>query len=70
MKKTLEMIFRNESGKETVLTMPDPKDDLTLTGVKAVMQNIVDKKIFATKSGLLTQVLEAKVRVVDIAILQ
>lgn len=70
MKKTLEMTFRNESGKESVLTMPDPKDDLTLIGVKAVMQNIVDKKIFATKSGLLTQVLEAKVRVVDIAILQ
>ena len=28
MKKTLEMTFRNESGKESVLTMPDPKDDL------------------------------------------
>ena len=69
MKKTLEMTFRNELGKESVLSLPDPKDDLTLAGVKTVMQNIVAKNLFTTKSGKLTEALEAKVSVLDVTVL-
>jgi len=69
VKKTLEMTFRNELGKESVLSLPDPKDDLTLAGVKTVMQNIVAKNLFTTKSGKLTEALEAKVSVLDVTVL-
>lgn len=38
MTKRLEMIFRDEAGKEATLSLANPKDDLTKAGVMAVMQ--------------------------------
>ena len=69
MVKTLEMVFRNGSGKEVVLSMVDVKDNLTLADVKAVMQDIVTKNIFTTKSGDLVQVMEARIRSKDSTVL-
>lgn len=69
MVKTLEMVFRNESGKEVVLSMLEPKDDLTLAEVSTVMQDIITKNIFSTKSGDLVQVVEARIRSNDMAVL-
>ncbi|WP_378950693.1 DUF2922 domain-containing protein [Pelosinus sp. sgz500959] len=61
MVKTLEMEFRNETGKSVVLRMLEPKDDITLAEVHAVMQNIIAKNIFSTTSGDLVQVVEARI---------
>lgn len=69
MVKTLEMVFRNGSGKEVTLSMTDAKDNLTLAEVKAVMQDIVSKNIFSTKSGDLVQVVEARMRSKDSVVL-
>lgn len=66
MKRTLEMTFRNEAGKDVVLAVPEPRENLTLSGVKTVMQNIVSKKMFLSKGGFLTEALGAKVRVLEI----
>jgi hypothetical protein len=69
MAKSLEMVFRNESGKEVALSLADPKSDLTLAQVKAVMQHIVDKRIFGSKSGDLVQIVEARISSKDKAVL-
>lgn len=69
MVKTLEMVFRNGSGKEVTLSMTDAKDNLTLAEVKTVMQDIVNKNIFSTKSGDLVQVVEARIRSKDSVVL-
>ena len=69
MVKTLEMVFRNGSGKEVVLSLVDAKENLTLAEVKAVMQDIVAKNIFTTKSGDLVQVVEARIRSKDTVVL-
>lgn len=69
MVKTLEMVFRNGSGKEVVLSLVDAKENLTLAEVKAVMQDIVAKNIFSTKSGDLVQVVEARIRSKDSVVL-
>lgn len=69
MVKTLEMVFRNESGKEVVLSMLEPKDDLTLAEVNTVMQDIISKNIFNTTTGDLVQVIEARIRSKDVAVL-
>lgn len=61
MVKTLEMEFRNETGKSVVLRMLEPKDDITLAEVHVVMQNIIAKNIFSTTSGDLVQVVEARI---------
>jgi len=69
MAKTLEMVFRNESGKEVVLSMLEPKDSLTLAEVKIVMQDIITKNIFSTTTGDLVQIVEARIRSKDVALL-
>lgn len=65
MTKTLEMVFRNQEGKETVISLADPRDDVTKAQVDAVMQDIIAKNIFATKNGDLVQAVEARIRTRD-----
>lgn len=65
MKKTLEMAFRNQSGKEIRLSLPDPKTDLTRTQVETVMQTIISKNIFTSKGGDLTQIVDVRLRSSD-----
>ena len=62
MSKTLEMVFRNAGGKETTLSIADPKDELTLAEVTPVMNTIIEKNVFMTKKGVLTQAVEARIR--------
>ena len=69
MVKTLEMVFRNESGKEVVISIAEPKEDLTLAQVNTVMQAIVAKNVFSTKTGDLVQIVEARIRSNDMAVL-
>ena len=69
MTKTLEMTFRDTMGKNVMINIPNPKDGLTLAAVDAIMQDIIDKNIFATTSGDLVDVVEAKIRVVDVTVL-
>lgn len=66
MTKTLEMTFRTEQGKEVVLNLPNPKDGITLAEVQTVMNSILSKNIFTTKTGNLAQVVDAKLRVLDV----
>ena len=69
MVKTLEMVFRNESGKEVVISIAEPKEDLTLAQVNAVMQDVIAKNVFSTKTGDLVQIVEARIRSNDMAVL-
>lgn len=69
MIKTLEMNFRDAFGKNVMITLPNPKDDLTLTEVTAVMQSIIDKNIFTTSYGDLEDIVDAKIRIVDVTVL-
>lgn len=65
MTKTLEMVFRNQSGKEVVISVADPRDDLTKAQADAVMADIVAKNIFSPKGGELVQAVEARIRTRD-----
>jgi len=69
MVKTLEMVFRNESGKEVTISLLEPKDNLTLAAVNTVMQDMIAKNIFSTKTGDLVQIVEARIRSNDVAVL-
>ena len=61
MTKTLQMVFLTSEGKETVISVSDPKDDLTLAQVQAVMQDIIDKNIFVVKGSTLAGQVEARI---------
>lgn len=69
MAKTLEMVFRNESGKEVTLNVADPREDLTLAEVRTVMEDIIAKQIFESKTGDLAQIVEARISSKDTAVL-
>lgn len=69
MKKVLEMVFRTVGGKEVVLSVPNPKDDLTTQQVVGAMETILSKNIFSTSSGDLRDLVEARVRVIDVQVL-
>lgn len=65
MTKTLEMVFRNQAGKEVVLSIADPKDNLTKAQVAPVMQDIIAKNVFTTKGGDLVQAVDVRIRTRD-----
>jgi hypothetical protein len=69
MAKTLDMVFRNAAGKDSVISLAEPIDGLTLAAVNTVMQDIIAKNIFTTKSGDLVQVVEARIRSNDKTVL-
>ena len=51
MAKKLNMVFtRGESGTKTI-SLAEPKDGITASEVKGVMQNIVDKDVFQFDDG-------------------
>lgn len=61
MSKSLEMVFRNNSGKEATLSLADPKDDLTKAEAETAMQNILEKNIFSTSGGDLKEIVESRI---------
>ncbi len=65
MTKTLQMVFRNASGKESILNLADPKEDLTQAQVHNIMQDIVTKNIFTTTGGELVQIVESRISTKD-----
>lgn len=60
MAKKLMMIFKTAEGKTSTLTVDEPKEGLTDTEVRAVMDTIVAKNIFNTSSGDLVEVKSAE----------
>ncbi len=62
MIKTLELVFRTSAGNEVTLSLPDPKDDLTLAEAQTVMQDIITRNIFVNKGSALTERVEARIR--------
>lgn len=70
MVKTLEMVFRNSDGKEVVISLADPKDDVTTEQVNTIMADIVSKNIFDSKGGDLVQTVEARMRTRDSVVLE
>ena len=69
MTKTLEMTVRDTMGKSVMINILNPKDGLTLAQVETVMQDIITRNIFATTNGDLVDIVEAKIRVVDVTVL-
>ncbi len=62
MEKTLQLVFRNASGREISLNLANPKPDLTAAMVAPVMQQIVDNHLFTSNTGELIQVVEARIK--------
>ncbi len=61
MAKKLVMSFKTAKGTTSTLTVDEPREGLMEAEVKEVMDAIVAKNIFSTKSGDLTEVKSAEI---------
>ena len=61
MEKSLQLVFKNASGNTKLITISNPKDDLTKAQTDAAMQKIIAANVFKTVGGDLTQAVEARV---------
>ena len=61
MEKSLQLVFKNASGSTKLITISNPKDDLTKAQTDEAMQKIIAANVFKTVGGDLTQAVEARV---------
>ncbi|HBM80481.1 MAG TPA: DUF2922 domain-containing protein [Clostridiaceae bacterium] len=59
--KTLVLIFQNQQGKNTRISVDNAKEGLTDAEVKSAMQSIVEKNIFETDGGDLVALAGAQI---------
>jgi hypothetical protein len=64
--KRLVMIFKNQLGTTTKVSVENVKDDLTQEQVRMAMQLIIDRNIFKTQKGELTAIDSAKIVTTDV----
>ena len=50
-RKQLELVFKNEAGKEVTVILLDPKDGLTAAAVAAAANTIITANIFSSTGG-------------------
>ena len=51
-KSYISMAFITDSGKQAVINVQDPKDNLTDTEIKTVMDTIITSKAFRSSNGV------------------
>ena len=68
-RKQLELVFQNSAGKDVILSVLSPKNDLTKAQAEALANIIVQKNIFVTSGGDLKTYMGARVRVLDVTTL-
>jgi len=60
-KTKLELVFLNEDGKKFVLSMDNPREDLTDVDVSQAMGQIIEDNVFLSSMFDLVESLEARV---------
>ncbi|WP_205842205.1 DUF2922 domain-containing protein [Natranaerobius trueperi] len=61
IREYLQMIFRNQDGKNVTISVNDPKEDLTEEDIETVMDEIIDRNIFMSPGGELKSKVAARV---------
>ena len=61
MKKVLAMTFETTGGKSVTISLDDPKSTIGSEEVKTVMDLIIARNVFETKSGALKTAKYAKI---------
>ena len=61
MEKSLQLVFKNAAGSSKIITISNPKENLTKAETDAAMQKIVVANVFNTIGGDLVQAVETRV---------
>ena len=65
----LQLVFKFTNGKKRILIVNDPREDVTLEEATAVMQLIIEKNIFDSANGDLTEIVEARMHTCEYNVL-
>ena len=61
MEKTLQLVFKNAAGSSKIITISNPKENLSKAETDEAMQKIVAANVFNIIGGDLVQAVEARV---------
>ncbi|MDN4609003.1 DUF2922 domain-containing protein [Sporosarcina highlanderae] len=61
MAKSLQLNFYTAAGKQTSLTVDEPRANLTPSEVEAAMQEIIDSQVFEVDGSFLASVKGARI---------
>ncbi|WJY28322.1 MULTISPECIES: DUF2922 domain-containing protein [Sporosarcina] len=61
MALTLQLVFTKSDGKDFIMTVDEPRSDLTPAEVEAAMQQIIDSAAFKKDGDVLTAVKSARI---------
>ena len=70
MEKILELVFKNEDGDTKVVTVVDPREDVTAEEANEAMEIILAADVIETSGGKLTEIVEARLRITQVTVLQ
>ena len=70
MEKVLELVFKNEDGDTKVVTVVDPREGITAEEANDAMQIIITADVFETSGGKLAEIVEARLRITRVTVLQ
>lgn len=61
MIRTLQMIFKNQEGRNVTISVPDARENLQAAEVEAAMTGILARNIFRTTGGDIVEASKAQV---------
>lgn len=69
MEKVLQLVFKKSDGKEKIVSVKNPRADVSAADGAAAMQAIITADIFNTDGVSLTEAVEARMRTTDTTVL-
>ena len=60
MDKELQLVFKTDQGKKKIITVANPREDVTLDEAQAAMQVLIEQAIFENATGELAEIAEAR----------
>lgn len=70
MEQTLELVFKNAEGDTKVITVTDPRTNITAAEAQEAMEAILIANVIETSGGDLVEFVEARLRITQITVLQ
>ena len=70
MEQTLELVFKNSEGDQKIITVTDPREGITATEATEAMETILAANVVETSGGDLVEIVEARLRITQVTVLQ
>ena len=70
MEQTLELVFKNAEGDQKIITVTDPREGITAEEANEAMETILTANVVETSGGDLVEIVEARLRITQVTVVQ